>query len=58
MLTAARFVVPSRPHLFSKPKPTTLHLTETALAEDEVFLIMVFIYSEAKRQDNTVGPPA
>ncbi|KAJ7158396.1 hypothetical protein C8R43DRAFT_1095956, partial [Mycena crocata] len=29
--------------------------TKTALAEDEVFLILVFIYCEARRQDKTVG---
>ncbi|RDB20597.1 hypothetical protein Hypma_012177 [Hypsizygus marmoreus] len=50
---AARFLVPSRPHLFSKTDPPMLHLTKTALEEDEVFLIMVLIYSEAKRQDKT-----
>ena len=53
-MIAGRFSVPFRPHLFTKPKPTVLHLTQTALAEDEIFLILVFIYSEAKRQDETV----
>ncbi|KAJ7779742.1 hypothetical protein B0H16DRAFT_724797 [Mycena metata] len=50
---AGRFCVPFRPHLFSKSKPAVLHLTSTALAEDEVFLILVFIYEEVKRQDKT-----
>ncbi|KAJ7702705.1 hypothetical protein B0H17DRAFT_1042898 [Mycena rosella] len=52
--SAGRFSVPFRPHLFSKSKPTVLHLTATALTEDEVFLILVFIYEEVKRQDKTV----
>jgi hypothetical protein len=47
--------VPFRPHLFSKSKPAVIHLTSTALAEDEVFLLLVFIYEEVKRQDKTVG---
>jgi len=51
--TAAEFSVPFRPHLFTKPEPSTLHLTQMALEEDEVFLILVFIYSEVKRQDKT-----
>lgn len=54
-LVAARFIVPFRPHLFSKSEPATLHLTKTALQEDEVFLILAFIYSEARRQDRTVS---
>jgi hypothetical protein len=54
MVVAARFSVPFRPHLFRKPQPSMLHLTKTALEEDEVFLIMVFIFSEIKRQDKTV----
>jgi hypothetical protein len=54
MCTAGRFAVPFRPHLFTKSKPALLHLTKTALAEDEVFLILVFIYCEARRQDRTV----
>ncbi|KAJ7461843.1 hypothetical protein B0H11DRAFT_1735989 [Mycena galericulata] len=55
MSIAGRFSVPFRPHLFSKSQPALLHLTKTALAEDEVFLILVFVYCEAKRQDRTVG---
>jgi hypothetical protein len=56
---AAEFSVPFRPHLFSKPEPSKLHLTKTALERDEVFLLLVFIYSEVKRQDGTVrsDPP-
>ncbi|KAF9464004.1 hypothetical protein BDZ94DRAFT_532250 [Collybia nuda] len=53
MLIAARFSVPARPHLFTKPEPSLLHLTKTALEKDEVFVIMAFIYSEVKRQDKT-----
>lgn len=55
-LVAGRFIVPFRPHLFSKSEPATLHLTKTALQEDEVFMILAFIYSEARRQDRTVSP--
>jgi len=50
----AQFSVPFRPHLFSKPEPSKLYLSTAALEEDEVFLLLVFIYSEAKRQDRTV----
>ncbi|KAF7368368.1 hypothetical protein MVEN_00158500 [Mycena venus] len=50
---AGRFCIPFRPHLFSKSKPAVIHLTSTALAEDEVFLLLVFIYEEVKRQDKT-----
>ncbi|KAF8663647.1 hypothetical protein AX16_000889 [Volvariella volvacea WC 439] len=50
---AARFLVPFRPHLFSKGEPARLHLTPKALEDDEVFLLLAFIYSEAKRQDRT-----
>ncbi|KAJ4494942.1 hypothetical protein C8J55DRAFT_414702 [Lentinula edodes] len=49
-----RFAVPYRPHLFTKADPPFLSLTRTALAEDEIFLLLVFIYSEAKRQSDTV----
>jgi hypothetical protein len=51
---AAEFFVPFRPHLFSKPEPSKLLLAKTALEQDEVFLLLVFIYSEVKRQDSTV----
>ncbi|KAG6855725.1 hypothetical protein H0H87_011599, partial [Tephrocybe sp. NHM501043] len=54
MSIAARFLVQLRPHLFGKPDPPALHLTKTALEADEVFLILVMIYSEIKRQDSTV----
>ncbi|KAF8054254.1 hypothetical protein FPV67DRAFT_1552661 [Lyophyllum atratum] len=54
MSIAARFLVPSRPHLFSKADPPSVHLTKTALEADEVFLILVFVYEELKRQDRTV----
>ncbi|KAJ3766736.1 hypothetical protein FB446DRAFT_757242 [Lentinula raphanica] len=48
-----QFAVPYRPHLFTKPDPPLLSLTRTALVEDEIFLLLVFLYSEAKRQDDT-----
>ncbi|KAF9257840.1 hypothetical protein L218DRAFT_909998 [Marasmius fiardii PR-910] len=48
-----RFKVPFRPHLFTKSKPPVMKLSRAALAQDEVFLILVLIYSEAKRQDQT-----
>lgn len=50
----AQFSVPSRPQLFGKPKPVILSMTRIALMEDEIFLILVFIYSEVKRQEETV----
>ncbi|KAJ7792395.1 hypothetical protein B0H14DRAFT_169391 [Mycena olivaceomarginata] len=53
MCIAGRFAVPFRPHLFSKSPPPMVHLTKRALDEDEVFLILVFIYCEARRQDRT-----
>ncbi|KAJ7642613.1 hypothetical protein DFH06DRAFT_1214000 [Mycena polygramma] len=52
-LIAARFTVPARPHLFTKSPPAVVHLTPDALAEDEVFLLLVFIYEEVKRQERT-----
>jgi hypothetical protein len=55
MCIAGRFAVPFRPHLFSKSPPPMVHLTKRALDEDEVFLILVFIYCEARRQDRTVS---
>ncbi|KAG5649811.1 hypothetical protein H0H81_001912, partial [Sphagnurus paluster] len=51
--TAARLLVPARPHIFSTPPPPALHLTRTALEADEVFLILVLVYEETKRQDRT-----
>lgn len=51
---AGTFAVPFRPHVFSKPTPTTLQLAKEGLAKDEVLLILIFVYSEAKRQDQTV----
>ncbi|KAF8190363.1 hypothetical protein K438DRAFT_1831943 [Mycena galopus ATCC 62051] len=53
MCIAGRFSVPFRPHLFSKSQPPRIHLTKRALEEDEVFLILVFVYCEARRQDRT-----
>lgn len=54
---AARLCIPYRNHLFHKTQPPVLHLTPTALLKDEVFMILVLIYSETKRQDkaNTSG---
>ncbi|KAJ7662577.1 hypothetical protein DFH06DRAFT_987198 [Mycena polygramma] len=54
-IIAARFTVPARPHLFSKSPPAVVYLTPDALAEDEVFLLLVFIYEEVKRQERTVS---
>ncbi|KAK7051215.1 hypothetical protein VNI00_004715 [Paramarasmius palmivorus] len=48
-----RFQVPFRPHLFTKSRAPKLRIKGAALVEDEVFLILVLIYSEAKRQDKT-----
>ena len=50
----ATFTVPYRPQLFGKTKPLVLNLSRVALAKDEVFLILVFIYCEVKRQEKTV----
>ncbi|KAF8878914.1 hypothetical protein BD779DRAFT_1553024 [Infundibulicybe gibba] len=38
---------------FTQPDPVILHLTKTALTEDEVFLLLILIYSESKRQDQS-----
>jgi len=53
----ATFSVPFRPQLFGKAKPVVLNLSRVALARDEVFLILVFIYGETKRQEkmNSAG---
>ncbi|KIJ92944.1 hypothetical protein K443DRAFT_684900 [Laccaria amethystina LaAM-08-1] len=45
------FDVPYRPRLFGKTTPMVFHLSRKALAKDEVFLILVLIYSESKRQE-------
>ncbi|KAF7312472.1 hypothetical protein MIND_00260800 [Mycena indigotica] len=50
---AGRFCIPFRPHLFHKSERPVVHLTSTALAEDEVFLLLVFLYEEVRRQDKT-----
>ncbi|KAF9486052.1 hypothetical protein BDN70DRAFT_870566 [Pholiota conissans] len=47
----AILTVPYRPHLFGKEKPVVLNMTRVALLQDEVFLILVFIYCEMKRQE-------
>jgi len=47
----ATLSVPFRPQLFGKEKPVVLNLSRVALARDEVFLILVFIYGETKRQE-------
>ncbi|KAG2015207.1 hypothetical protein CC2G_008496 [Coprinopsis cinerea AmutBmut pab1-1] len=47
----ATFQVPYRPKLFGKTKPMVLKMCPTALERDEVFLLLVLIYCEAKRQD-------
>ncbi|KAF8630698.1 hypothetical protein AX17_005358 [Amanita inopinata Kibby_2008] len=45
------FSVPFRPHLIGKSKSLLLDLSRKALEKDEVFLILLLIYSEAKRQE-------
>ncbi|KAF8816006.1 hypothetical protein BYT27DRAFT_6483652 [Phlegmacium glaucopus] len=47
----ATLSVPFRSQLFGKTKPMVLNLSRTALAKDEVFLILVLIYSQTKRRD-------
>ena len=51
----ATFSVPFRPKLFGKAKPVVLNLSRVALAKDEVFLMLVFIYNETKRQEKMVS---
>jgi hypothetical protein len=50
----ASFSVPYRPKLFGKVKPMVLNLGPVALERDEVFLFLVFVYCESKRQDKMV----
>ncbi|KDR69742.1 hypothetical protein GALMADRAFT_160249 [Galerina marginata CBS 339.88] len=52
-IVEATFAVPYRPQLFGKTTPVVLSLSRVALAKDEVFLILVFIYCEIKRQEKT-----
>lgn len=52
---AASLYVPYRVHLFHKTKPPVLRVNSVALWRDEVFLLLVLIYSETKRQDSTVS---
>jgi len=49
--TSAQFIAPNRPRLFGRTPPPVLRFKKAALFEDEVFLILAFIYSEVKRQD-------
>jgi hypothetical protein len=51
----AIFSVPYRPQLFGKAKPVVLNLSRDALARDEVFLMLIFIYNETKRQEKMVS---
>ena len=51
----ASLSVPFRPQLFGKAKPVVLNLSRVALAKDEVFLMLVFIYNETKRQEKMVS---
>lgn len=51
----ATLSVPFRPKLFGKPKPVMLNLSRVALARDEVFLMLIFIYNETKRQEKMVS---
>jgi hypothetical protein len=48
---AACLTMPHRPHFFRKIKAPTLEISRVALLDDEVFLLLVLLYSEAKRQD-------
>lgn len=50
----ATLAVPYRPQLFGKTTPVVLNLSRVALAKDEVFLLLTFIYCEMKRQEKTV----
>ncbi|TRM67818.1 hypothetical protein BD626DRAFT_106582 [Schizophyllum amplum] len=49
----ATFYIPSHPKLFGKLKPSTLQMDSKALLEDEVFLLLAFVYLEVKRQEKT-----
>ncbi|KAM6503879.1 hypothetical protein JOM56_000822 [Amanita muscaria] len=49
------FSVSFRPHLIRKAKPPSLTLSRKALERDEVFLILLLIYLEAKRQEGSVS---
>ncbi|KAH9485877.1 hypothetical protein JR316_0002792 [Psilocybe cubensis] len=49
----ATLAVPYRPQLFGKLKPIVINLSRSALAKDEVFLILAFIYLEYRRQEKT-----
>jgi len=53
--TRASLFIPYRHHLFHKNKPAVLKMESKALLQDEVFLLLVLIYSETKRQDRTVS---
>jgi len=50
----ATFTVPHQPQLFGKVPPPTLYLSTNALLDDEIFLMLVFIYSETRRRDKNV----
>lgn len=49
------FSVAFRPNLIRKEEPLLLKLSRKALENDEVFLILLLIYSEAKRQEESVN---
>lgn len=53
---SASLTVPYRPKLFGKMKPVVLNISASALERDEVFLLLVLIYSETRRQDRMVRP--
>jgi len=44
--------VPRRPHLFSADEPASISFTPGMSSEDTMFLMLVMIYSEARRQDS------
>jgi len=49
--TLAQFSAPNRPRLFGKTDPPTFSTEKTLHTDEEVFLILLFIYNEVKRQD-------
>ena len=49
------FAVSFRPHLIHKEKLLSLNLSRKVLENDEVFLLLLLIYSEAKRQEDSVS---
>jgi hypothetical protein len=44
---------PYRHHLFKKDEPARMQIS-SAVQEDEIFIMLIFLYSEVKRQDSQV----